>query len=101
VATVVHRRGRRQRNRLHKVFSPLTAASATFALRAGVWFRRARLLIVSPDSRVDLARRQAETPLIALFSFAEPALSANKGGMPLLVTRCNMPKLAIALKMAK
>src|SRR6476469_1802189 len=26
------------------------AASATFALKAGVWFRRARLLIVSPDS---------------------------------------------------
>jgi hypothetical protein len=36
------------------------AASATFALKAGVWFRRARLLIVSPDSRADLARRQAE-----------------------------------------
>jgi len=38
-----------------------------------VWFRRARLLIVSPDSRVNLARRQAETPLIALFRFAGPA----------------------------
>jgi hypothetical protein len=52
----------------------LTAASATFALKAGVWFRRARLVIVSPDSRDNLARRQAETPLIALFKFAEPAL---------------------------
>ncbi|MET4804721.1 hypothetical protein ABIA96_007331, partial [Bradyrhizobium sp. LB11.1] len=30
-------------------------------------------LIVSPDSRVNLARRQAETPLIALFRFAGPA----------------------------
>ncbi|WP_354232049.1 hypothetical protein, partial [Bradyrhizobium sp. F1.4.3] len=30
---------------------PLTAASATFALKAGVWFRRARLLIVAPDSQ--------------------------------------------------
>src|SRR3954454_14651582 len=30
------------------VFSPLTAAKATFALKAGVWFRRGRLLIVSP-----------------------------------------------------
>jgi hypothetical protein len=29
----------------------LTAASATFALKAGVWFRRGRLLMVSPDSR--------------------------------------------------
>src|SRR6476620_5280705 len=26
------------------------AASATFALKAGEWFRRGRLLIVSPDS---------------------------------------------------
>src|SRR2546429_4857939 len=51
------------------------AASATFALKAGVWFRRARLLIVSPDSRVNLARRQAETPLIPLFRFLRPALS--------------------------
>src|SRR3954465_10671109 len=30
------------------VFSPLTAARATFALKAGEWFRRGRLLIVSP-----------------------------------------------------
>src|SRR5438270_1347659 len=51
------------------------AASATFALKAGVWFRRARLLIVSPDSRVNLARRQAETPLIPLFRFLRPALN--------------------------
>src|ERR1039457_172515 len=27
------------------------AASATFALKAGVWFRRGRLLMISPDSR--------------------------------------------------
>ena len=27
------------------------AASTTFALKAGVWFRRGRLLIVSPDSQ--------------------------------------------------
>src|SRR5665811_795861 len=27
------------------------AASATFALKAGVWFRRGRLLMVTPDSR--------------------------------------------------
>src|SRR5439155_22190324 len=55
------------------------AASATFALKAGVWFRRARLLIVSPDSRVNLARRQAETPLIPLFRFLRPALAGLKG----------------------
>src|SRR3977135_1708654 len=56
------------------------AASATCALKAGVWFRRARLLIVSPDSRANLARRQAEIPLIALFRFPEPALSALRRG---------------------
>src|SRR5208337_5499738 len=33
------------------VFSPFTAAKATFALKAGVWFRRGLLLIVSPDSQ--------------------------------------------------
>src|SRR5258708_18873783 len=34
-----------------KVISPLMAASATFALKAGEWFRRGRLLMLSPDSR--------------------------------------------------
>jgi hypothetical protein len=29
----------------------LMAASATFALKAGVWFRRGRLLMVAPDSQ--------------------------------------------------
>src|SRR3954466_13259462 len=33
------------------LFSPLTAAKATFALKAGVWFRRGRLLIVTPALR--------------------------------------------------
>src|SRR6476620_10525958 len=50
------------------------AASATFALKVGVWFRRGRLLIVSPDSRVNVARRQAETPLIAVSRFLRPPL---------------------------
>jgi hypothetical protein len=43
-----------------------------------VWFRRGRLLIVSPDSRANLARRQAEIPLIALFRFLRPALNAER-----------------------
>src|ERR1700692_4154292 len=54
------------------------AASATLALKAGVWFRRGRLFMVSPV-RGDHRRFQAETPLIALFKFAEPALP-NKNG---------------------
>src|SRR6201988_2592489 len=59
---------------VREVVGERRVTSATFALKAGVWFRRARLLIVSPDSRANLSRRQAETPLIALFRFAEPAL---------------------------
>src|SRR5260370_36751115 len=51
------------------------AASATLALKAGVWFRRGRLFIVSPDSLAQRARCQAETPLIVLFRFLRPALS--------------------------
>jgi hypothetical protein len=54
------------------------AASATFALKAGAWFRRGRLLMVSPDSRDKLARRQAETPLIALCRFPRPALQSDQ-----------------------
>jgi hypothetical protein len=46
------------------------AARATFALKAAVWFRRSRLLMVSP-----VRGYQAETPLIGLFKFARPALS--------------------------
>src|SRR5450759_2374499 len=52
------------------------AASATLALKAGVWFRRGLLLIVSPV-RGYHRRYQAETPLIDLFKFASPALTAS------------------------
>src|SRR5207244_6994750 len=64
------------------------AASATFALKAGVWFRRARLLIVSPDSRVNLARRQAETPLIPLFRFLRPALPSTAAAVAGKASAC-------------
>jgi hypothetical protein len=42
-------------------------------LNADVWFRRGRLFMVSPVHG-DYRRCQAETPLIDLFKFAEPAL---------------------------
>src|SRR5262249_15003120 len=58
------------------VRSPLIAAIATFALKADVWFRRGLLLMLSPDSRANLARCQAEAPLIALCRFPKPALNA-------------------------
>jgi hypothetical protein len=53
-------------------------ASATFVLNAGVWCRCARQLIVSPGSRVNLGRREEETPLTALFRFPAPALQFAK-----------------------
>ena len=34
------------------VFSPRTAARATFALKAGVWFRRGRFAMVSPVAAI-------------------------------------------------
>jgi hypothetical protein len=58
------------------VRSPLTAASATFALKAGVWFRRGRLFMISPVHG-DYRRCSAETPLSDLFKFAEPALYSS------------------------
>src|SRR5450432_1799919 len=59
------------------VRSPLTAARATFALKAGEWFRRGRLLMVSPVHG-DYRRCQAEIPLIVLFRFPGPALILQK-----------------------
>src|ERR1700745_496697 len=58
------------------VRSPLTAARATFALKAGEWFRRGRLLMVSPVHG-DYRRYQAEIPLIALSKFPRPALTTT------------------------
>src|SRR5271166_2901015 len=55
------------------VFSPLMAVSATLALNAGAWVRQARLVIVSPVPRHP-RRSQAETPLIDLSEFGQPAL---------------------------
>jgi hypothetical protein len=44
-------------------------------LKAGLWFRRGRLFMVSPV-RGHHRRFQAETPLIVLCRFANPALVA-------------------------
>jgi hypothetical protein len=46
-------------------------ASATFALKAGVWFRRGLLLSPVCGRR---RRYQAEAPLIDLFKFVRPVL---------------------------
>jgi hypothetical protein len=58
------------------VFSPLMAASATFALKAGAWARRTRLVIVTPDPRHP-RRFQADFPLIDLSEFGRPPLSPS------------------------
>jgi hypothetical protein len=46
-------------------------------LKAGEWFRRGRLLMVSPVHG-DYRRYQAETPLIALSKFPRPALTSGR-----------------------
>ncbi|MGY3413304.1 hypothetical protein ACVWZV_009470 [Bradyrhizobium sp. GM5.1] len=63
------------------VRSLLTAARATFALKAGEWFRRGRLLMGSPVHG-DYRRCQAEIPLIVLFKFAEPAQPSRRTYIP-------------------
>src|SRR5262249_40944471 len=72
----------------------LIAAIATFALKADAWFRRGLLRMLSPDSRANLARCQAEAPLIALCRLPKPALSsprqsnaANYGNAPYAARR--------------
>jgi hypothetical protein len=57
------------------------AVNATFALKAGVWFRRGRLLIICPG-RGDCRRCQAETPLIVLCRFPGPAQSLKSIDRP-------------------
>src|SRR5271166_541389 len=59
------------------VFSPLMAASATFALKAGAWVRRDRSVMVVPDPRHP-RRSQAEIPLIGLSEFGRPPLCCNQ-----------------------
>ena len=52
----------------------LMAASATFALKAGVWFRRGRLFIVSPDSRGTACPLSGRNSTYRMFRFSRPAL---------------------------
>ena len=54
------------------------ATRATFALKAGVWFRRARFFIFAPDSQAKHACRQAEIPLSALFKIPEPPQGVSR-----------------------
>src|SRR3954449_10564979 len=58
------------------VFSPLMAANATFALKAGACVRRVRFVIVAPDPRHS-RRSQAEFPLNELSEFGQPPLRTH------------------------
>src|SRR3954447_25039559 len=60
------------------VFSPLIAASATFALKAPLCVRRVRFVILAPDPR-QLRRCQAGNPLIGLSGIPEPPLLVLAG----------------------
>ncbi|GAB9233613.1 hypothetical protein BDS110ZK7_85960 [Bradyrhizobium diazoefficiens] len=51
-------------------------------MKAGEWFRRGRLLMVSPVHG-DYRRCQAEIPLIVLSKFVEPALVVIEDGNPI------------------
>jgi hypothetical protein len=42
-------------------------------LKAGLWLRRVRFVIVSPDLQ-HIRRYQAEIPLIPVFEFGQPPL---------------------------
>jgi len=48
-------------------------------LKAGLWFRRARLVILAPDPRHP-RRAQAENPLNDLSEFSRPPLCAEHVG---------------------
>src|SRR5450756_1716738 len=58
------------------------AASATFALKAGVWFRRGRLLMVSPDSR------STACPPSGRNSTYRPVQISGTGSVTHLVAKC-------------
>src|SRR3954454_5181119 len=60
------------------VLSPLTAARATFALKAGEWFRRGRLVIVSPGLQLSwlLSGRNSTYPAVQTFKASSNLASA-------------------------
>lgn len=59
------------------VFSPLIAATATFALKAGLWFRRGRLAMVFSSLAASCCR-YAENPLIPAVQIPAAASSMTR-----------------------
>src|SRR5215468_8423907 len=67
------------------VRSPLMATSATFALKAGVWFRRGRLDMVSPDSQATAclpSGRNSTYRLVQISATGSLGRYANHSCMP-------------------
>src|SRR6266852_2609191 len=64
------------------------AAIATFALKAGVWFRRGRLLIVSPDSL------GTACPLSGRNSTYRPVQILEASSIPRTTSTSKMPRTA-------
>src|SRR6187549_968059 len=67
------------------VFSPLMAARATFALKAGLWFRRDRLVIVSPvrEPSRPLSGRNATYPPVRIRRASSPRSARSYSGLDL------------------
>ena len=70
-------------------------------LEADVWFRRGLLLLMlSPDSRANLARRQTEAPPIVLCRFPKPALGQvprNSADEGLPAVHCGPPTYSLSI----
>src|SRR6202022_3881118 len=68
-----------------RVRSPFRAASATFALKVGVWFRRGRLFMVSPDSLGTACPLSSRNSTYRLVQISET--SSNSRALFFLISR--------------
>src|SRR3954449_11673972 len=62
------------------VLSPRTAAKATFALKAGVWFRRGRFVMVSPVRHTSwpLSGRNSTYPAVQISKASSDATGSSQ-----------------------
>src|ERR1700730_2404536 len=77
------------------------AASATFALKEGVWFRRGRLLIVSPDSlgtACQLSGRNSTYRPVQILEVGFCSMNSSTGtcatGRPAIETVCPLGRFS-------
>src|SRR5262245_9818052 len=72
------------------VRSPLMAASATFALKAGVWFRRGRLDMVSPDSQATACLPSGRNSTYRLVQISATGSHIGRGLNHVRVDQCTV-----------